>query len=216
MIEINLLTTGDKRRSQGAPAAKRSGPRGATLPVDPAMAGLAAIALLVLIGTAFLWWRTEARKTELQAQIDQAVADSTRYATTIQLMESLRARQDTIQQRIGVIRTVDENRYVWPHLLDEISRAVPAYTWLNAISSTSDATADQPGPEFTIEGNAGSTPALTLLMKNLEGSPFIRGVTLVTSAQTIEGGRAFQKFTVEATYERPDSSVVRTVPVVTE
>lgn len=216
MIEINLLTTGDKRRSQAAPAARRAARGGPAFAADPAMAGLGVAAALVILGTAFAWWRIESRKTEVNAQIEQAVADSTRYATTIQLMESLRARQDTIRQRIEVIRGVDENRYVWPHLLDEISRAVPQHTWLTSVSSTEGAEGDSIAPEFTVEGNAGSTQALTRLMKNLESSPFVRGVTLVTSAQAVEGGRAFQRFTLEASYERPDSSVIRTVPVVTE
>ena len=25
---------------------------------------------------------------------------------------------------------MDGDRYVWPHLLDEVTRALPAYTWL--------------------------------------------------------------------------------------
>jgi Tfp pilus assembly protein PilN len=32
--------------------------------------------------------------------------------------------------QITVIRRVDGDRYIWPHLLDEITKALPAYTWL--------------------------------------------------------------------------------------
>ena len=43
--------------------------------------------------------------------------------------------------QIGVIRTVDGDRYVWPHLLDEVTKALPAYTWLVDMSIAAPAAA---------------------------------------------------------------------------
>ncbi|HEX9935984.1 MAG TPA: PilN domain-containing protein, partial [Longimicrobium sp.] len=71
-----------------------------------------------------------------------------------------------------------------------------------------------PPPGFTLEGNAATTQALTRFMKNLEGSAFIRDVALVTSEQTETQGRTYLKFTLEARWEQPDSTLVETVPVV--
>jgi hypothetical protein len=51
-------------------------------------------------------------------------------------------------------------------------------------------------------------------MKNLEESAFIRDVTLVTSEQADEQGRAVHRFTLEARYETPDSSAIETVPLI--
>jgi Tfp pilus assembly protein PilN len=130
-------------------------------------------------------------------------------------VQALRTRQDTIQQKIGVIREVDQRRYVWPHLLDEIGAAVPAFTWMTQISST-EAPDSVAGPlSFTIQGSAGSTQALTRFMKNLEGSPFVREVTLVTSEQAEESGRSIHRFTLEARYETPDETAIETVPIIT-
>jgi hypothetical protein len=50
-------------------------------------------------------------------------------------------------------------------------------------------------------------------MKNLEASPFIRDVTLVTAEQVETDGRTTQKFTLEARYQIPDSSAIQTVPI---
>jgi Tfp pilus assembly protein PilN len=228
VIEINLLPSGDKRRT---PSARSGGAR--TLPPlprfggDPFNAMLAVVGIVVFLGLAFAYWRTDDRQTLLASELDVEVADSVRFAATIELLDAVRARQDTINQKIEVIRGVDSRRYVWPHLLDEISRATPAFTWLNKVSSTeaaapaaqapADSTAPPPvpeGPAFTLEGNAGSTQALTRFMKSLEQSPFIRDVTLVTSEQVSEEGRTFQKFTLEARYQSPDSAFVQTVPVI--
>ncbi|HEX2202108.1 MAG TPA: PilN domain-containing protein [Longimicrobium sp.] len=247
MIEINLLPSGAARR---APARAR---RSVSLPsvgADPRVAGLGAVALLVLVFFAWDYMRTGAKRTELAAQVERAEADSARLARTIALMESLEGRRDTIEQKIEVIRQVDTRRYVWPHLMDEVSRAVPPYTWLTRIAAVDEpepvaaAPADtarkgrrrgkkddekgdsakaaapvrapEPvGPSFNVEGNAATTQALTRFMKNLEASPMVRDVALVTSEQTQTEGRTFLKFTLEARFEQADSTFVESVPVLT-
>ena len=230
MIEINLAPGAEPRR------ASRSGRKPLQLPNMPEFGGMGAVgigagAILLLLLVVFLFWRLGNTRAALETRVEQEVTDSTRFATTIALINSLQQRQDTIEQKIAVIRSVDQRRYVWPHILDEVSRAVPQYTWLTEIvaqdepqpapappptdSTAAPAAPPLPaGPAFTIQGNAGSTQALTRLMKNMETSPFIRGVTLVTSEQVDVQGRMIHRFTVEARYESPDSSVIQTVPVV--
>lgn len=176
------------------------------------MVGLGTAAILVLALLAFGFWRTGARAAELRQTVAAEEADSVRLASVIELSTMLRARQDTITQKIEIIRGVDSRRYVWPHLLDEISRALPPYVWLTRLGSAGDA--GEGGPVFNLEGNAGSTQALTRFMRELEASPFIRDVTLVTSDQATAEGRTFQRFTLEAGYETPDPIHIETVPLV--
>lgn len=214
MIQINLAP-GAERRPAARRRASLSLPRIPALGGDPrtVVAGAGAILLLLLL--AFGLSRMGQGRAELEAQVAAQVADSTRFATTIELVQALRARQDTIQQKIAVIQEVDRRRYVWPHLLDEISTAVPAFTWLTQITSAEaqdSVSAARLG--FTVQGNAGSTQALTRFMKNLEASPFVRDVTLVTSEQAEEQGRSIHRFTLEARYETPDSTAIQTVPII--
>ena len=244
MIEINLLPSGGPRR----PAARAT--RGVQMPAlagaDPRVAGLAGAALLLVTLGAFLFWKQGTRADELDAQITKERQDSVRLAATITLMKTIESRRDTINQKMAVIRSVDGRRYVWPHLMDEISRAVPPFTWLTKVAAAQQqaaagppkpavappaagdtskkAGADSAGklpplppppppPGITIEGNAATTQALTRFMKNLEASAFIRDVALVTSEQTQAQGRTYLKFTLEAKYEQPDSTLIETVPV---
>ena len=74
--------------------------------------------------------------------------------------------------------------------------------------------AESAGPVFNLEGNAGSTEALTRFMKNLEASPMIREVTLVTSQREEVLGRTVHRFTLEARWEEPDSGFIETVPLI--
>jgi Tfp pilus assembly protein PilN len=242
LIEINLLPSGAARRPSAA-RAPRSG--GASLPRaggDPRIAALGAAAVLILGLTAFGWWRTGGQMAEVGAQLERERADSVRLTRTIELMRTLEQRRDTVERKIAVIRSVDGRRYLWPHLLDEVSRAVPPYTWLTKVAaieeappppapaagpaaatdSAKKAQADSAaaaappvpqGPGFNIEGNAATTQALTRFMKNLEASPMVRDVALVTSEQTETQGRAYLKFTLEARWEQPDSTLVESVPV---
>jgi Tfp pilus assembly protein PilN len=122
-----------------------------------------------------------------------------------------------------VIREVDGRRYLWPHVMDEVSRALPPYTWLTRLVSQEAAAAPglegepvaRPAPGITLEGNAGSTQSLTRFMKNLESSPMLRDVTLVTSEQVEMEGRRLLRFTLEARWEEPDTSFIETVPIIT-
>lgn len=214
MIEINLAPGANRRRGAARKRALPSLPSLPTAGIDSRSAGIGAIALVLLFAIGFTFWRLSARQAELERALQAEVADSARYATTIELVQTLRARQDTIRQQIEVIREVDQRRYVWPHLLDEISAAIPPFTWLTEIQATQPADTLAQPLAFTIEGNAGSTQSLTRLMKNLEASSFIRTVTLITSEQEEIEGRSVHRFTLEATYQEPDSSVIETVPII--
>jgi Tfp pilus assembly protein PilN len=256
LIEINLLPSGGAQRR---PAARRERAGGLPVPgADPRVAALAGAAVLIVALGAFGFWRQGAQRDRLTEQVERERADSVRLARTITLMRSLESRRDTIEQKMAVIRSVDGRRYVWPHLMDEISRAVPPYTWLTKVtaeasaagpggaprpagaapapapapaSTTAPAAGDTtkkaagdtgkvaiapppPPPGFSVEGAAATTQALTRFMKNLEASAFIRDVALVTSEQTVTEGRSYLKFTLEARWEQPDSTLVETVPVV--
>lgn len=243
MIEINLLPSGAGKRP--AAALRRPAGGGPSLPsmgADPRVAGLGAVAVLLLLGGGFWFWTSGQTLTELNERVERQAADSVRLERAIALMRTLDTRRDTIDQKMEVIRQVDTRRYVWPHLLDEVSRATPPYLWLTRVAVVQEAaprrapaqrqprgaqrdTAQQDtaaaaptaaaGPTFSIEGNAASTEALTRFMRNLEGSPMIRDVSLVTSQQADEAGRAVLRFTLEARWEDPDPSFVETVPLLT-
>lgn len=238
MIEINLLPSGAGKRP--AAALRRPGGGGASLAAagaDPRLAGLGAVAVLLLLGAGFWFWTSGQKMEELNQQVERQAADSVRLERAIALMRTLDTRRDTIDQKMDVIRQVDTRRYVWPHLMDEVSRATPPYLWLTRLAvaegaapagpsrpaqrdsaqrdsaAAAAAVAAAAGPGFTIEGNAASTEALTRFMRNLEGSPMIRDVSLVTSQQEEEQGRAVLRFTVEARWEEPDPSFIETVPL---
>ena len=210
MIEINLLPGAQKRK-------KRAVSSGFSFKLPENMPALDRMTMFIvaawIVGPALALWLyfgVQGEIAERQAAVDVAVADSTRYAALIATQTSLRARQDTIAQKLSIIQEIDAGRYIWPHLMDEVSQALPDYTWLQAM----DQIGGGPTPAFQLEGRTGSLPALTRFMDNLEASPFIRDVQLVSSEQAQLGeNRIVNNFVLTGRYETPPLEVIETVPL---
>lgn len=210
MIEINLLPGADRKRASGGGGLSLKLPSAPDF--DRMMAFIIAAWVIGPLVIAWLFLGVRSDKADTQAALDQAVADSARYAAIIETQASLRARQDTIAQKLTMIQEIDAGRYVWPHIMDEVSRALPPFTWLEAIDQVSGGVT----PRFQLEGRTGSLPALTRFMDALEASPFLRNVQLVTSERTQVGNdpnKVVNDFVLTGTYEAPPIDVLETVPL---
>jgi Tfp pilus assembly protein PilN len=161
----------------------------------------------------YLYWSTAGTVSDLEVDIAAARADSARYADEIAQNALLQAREDSILQRATIIQEIDENRYVWPHIMDEVARNLPDYTWLEEIVQVSLGDVLQ----FRINGRAGNNFAVTQFMENLEASLFISNVELLSTAQVAEssGGfnRAVTSFSLEAQFDQPSPELLETVPL---
>ena len=165
----------------------------------PGLAGLVALALLHP--------KARERQRTLEAQLAQAVRDSTELAELIIATDQLNARRDSVATRVAIIQGLDQGRYIWPHILDEVSAAMPEFTWLTRIAQV----AVEPDPDLQIEGRAGNTFALTSFMNRLEASPFLHSVELVTTEQVAErlpgGGEwILNSFVLQVGYRTPRES----------
>lgn len=209
MIEINLLP-GAERRKKRTGGFSFSLPRGGKLPSFDRWLAFIIAAWIIGPGLIALLYLSKTRKrADLQVQIEQAVQDSTRYARLIEAANRLEARRDTIAQKLQVIQQLDQDRYIWAHVMDEVSRALPDYTWLTSISQMQGG--DQ--PTFQIQGKTGNYYALTQFMNDLEASPFIRQVRLYTTQQESVQGKVVNQFVLQATYEQPSPEYIETVPL---
>lgn len=214
MIEINLLPGSSRRaagrlprvrlkRSQRSDRERKS--------IDRWLLFAALAWLAVPLVAASMFFTTSGRRSELDVAIEGARLDSTRYAEMRAANALLLARRDTIAQKLEIIQEIDAGRYVWAHIIDEVSRAIPRFTWLVGVAHLSgDGPSD--APRFAIDGRVGNTFALTRLMQDLEASPFIRNVTLVRTDQLREAERRLYTFALEAQFEHAPPDAIQTVP----
>jgi Tfp pilus assembly protein PilN len=225
MIEINLLPNA-RKKSRATSSAK--------FDFGAAMGGMSerfkdpwlgvaiggAVVGLALIG--FMWWSQGRTMNALAEREQVAVQDSSRYAAVVAQMNAAQAQRDSINQQIAVITALDGFRFVWPHVMDEISRALPTYTWLTSVAQSNQTAAVS--PESATEGGVppinvrviGITvdmQAITILMTQLEASPFIANVQLAGTEVALAEGKQVTEFTIDMSYSKPDRSEIRTVPL---
>ena len=135
MIQVNLIPgSGKKTKKGGGGGAKLN--LGASLGNlkarvrDPFMLGAIGSAVVAILVTGGLYTTQESRAARLDDELQKAVQDSTRYASVLREREKAEAKRDTVLRSLNMIRAIDDDRYIWPHVMEEVSSALPPYTWI--------------------------------------------------------------------------------------
>lgn len=212
MIEVNLLpehqreTAGGKRRARRP---SRPSFRGFSFGEDPWLTGLIVALVLVPALALTLWLVQRAEARELDERLTAATADSARLADLRAVSDSLSERRQLIRERMSLIERLDRDRFVWPRVMDEVSRALPEIAWLTNVRQLS------PLPELTfqLQGIAGNPLAITDFVRNLQASPYIGEVRIMGSQQQEVEGLSVQAFTLVARY-RHTAELERRAPIV--
>jgi Tfp pilus assembly protein PilN len=178
---------------------------------DPWVVGVVALAVIAAGHLGFTYLNQNAAAGRIQEGLREARVDSVRFAEAIAAADSLQARRDTLVRKAEIIREIDSDRFVWAHILDNVSSALPEFTWLSGIQQTAGV---GNAVEFRIDGMTGATVALTRFMRNLEESAFIRDVRLVSQEEIQQGQSLVQNFVLMARYQVPDSSAITTEPII--
>lgn len=220
MIQINLLPGVKRKRSGSAKDALLGQLKELGARVKDPMLIVAVVAWVLAAGWLAYGFISNARKMkDLEPRLEQAKDEHRRYRNLMAEKRRTEAIRDSLLAQIGIIRTVDGDRYTWPHVLDEVTKALPAYTWLvnlNSITPTAavdSADTTQPALQFQIDGRTVDIQAYTRFLRQLEASPWIIDVTPLQASTVVEKERAVTAFSIRATFTRADSAYIRTVPM---
>jgi Tfp pilus assembly protein PilN len=206
MITVNLK-----------PGAKRSKPSGfgdafgglKDLPKkikDPWPIAAIVVCAVVVGYLAWVWIGSAIAMGNLETELAAKRAENRRNRQLLAEKRRAEAARDSVVSQIATIRLVDEDRYVWAHVLDEVSRAVPAYLWLTDVQPTSTAGNDTTSAALPLSvqlsGRTMDLAAFTRFMRQLEDSPWLKDVSVITTGTEIDHGRAVTVFTLKANYTR--------------
>jgi Tfp pilus assembly protein PilN len=231
MITVNLRPGQKRKRRTGNPFAGLlsglSGLRELGAKVkDPILMAAVGAWVLVGAGLGLIYLNNMRQLYTLTPRLEQARSEHRRFKAFITDKRRQEKIRDSLLAQITVIRSVDGDRYVWPHLLDEITKALPAYTWLvdlgftappvsTAPKTKADSIADstaKPALSFQINGRTIDIQAYTRFLRQLEASPWIVDVTPVSAQTIVEKERPVTAFTIRASYNKADSAYIRTAP----
>jgi len=237
MITVNLRPDLKRKRARSPLRGMLESVRGFGLGgkvKDPLLLASVVSWVAVLAWLGYVVIGTTAELNALEPQLEETRAEHKRFKAFLAEKRHQETIRDSLVAQIGVIRTVDGDRYVWPHLLDEVTKALPAYTWLvdmgfaapaapppapaNArANAKQDTTAAEPfvSPPvaFNVNGRTVDIQAYTRFLRQLEASPWITDVTPVMAQTVVEKERPVTAFTIRAMYRQADSAYIRTVPL---
>ena len=245
MIEINLLPGQTPKKGARGGAGVDIGAAAGAIAAnvkDPFLLGAIGSAVLAALIVGGMFWYQRGASTDLNTKLQTALQDSSRFTGVIREKRKAEAERDSVVRQVELIKSFDNKRFVWPHIMDEISRALPPYTWITSVVQTnmggSGATQNQqaqvappkpgdkvvphlptvdsttvPRVRLRIVGNTVDIQALTRFMKLLEASPFLEDVQLDKSSIVLIDGKEVTEFTLTAFYQVPDPSAIKTVPV---
>jgi Tfp pilus assembly protein PilN len=240
MITVNLRPNLKRKRAGSPFQGAMQGVRGLGSKIKDPLLLLAVASWVGVLGwLGFVVLGTSRDLNALEPQLEAARAENKRFKAFLTEKRHQETIRDSLVAQIAVIRHVDGDRYVWSHVLDEVTKALPAYTWLidvgTAVAATnhvappaaapatpaSQKAADSaanapPAPsviQFEVNGRTVDIQAYTRFLRQLEASPWVTDVTPVSAQTVVEKERPITAFTIRATYKQADSAYIRTVPL---
>ena len=158
----------------------------------------------------------------MEPALQQARNDERTYRGLLNEKRRMESLRDSLVIELEAINAIDSDRYIWPHILSEVTRALPDFTWLAAldnISTTLQPLPDGTMPEgpipirFSVEGRTSDIQAYTRFVRLLGSSPWLTNIQPGATPTVMAEEREVIAFQIQGAFQRADSAFVRMVPV---
>jgi len=173
MIKINLLS---ERKQPKAST-------GTTLKVEGAGAGrhLLLVALLVVgvVVAGGWWWSLASDEAEWQRKHEEADKELARLEEIRKKGEEYKRQKELLSRKINLITELKKMQAVPVHILDEVSKNLPDFVWLDSMSAAKN--------QIRINGKATTYNAVSTFYNNLTGSGYFTDVELGRTLEAQEG-----------------------------
>lgn len=187
MIKINLATERKQARAKA--------PGGLKLESGANTQSLVLAAVLIAgFATAGLWgWTTANRLAGVRQQHVEADTELKRLEAVRKRGDEYTARKDLLARKIGIITDLKKKQEVPVYILDQVSKNVPDFLWLDNMSAKENA--------INLTGKATTYNAVSSFYKNLTSSGYFADVTLGKTFEVSEG----VAFSVTARFAPPQT-----------
>ena len=172
MIRINLLTEKKAARARAPQLNLESS-------VNAQAFLMIGGAVLGLLYVGWQWRGLSAEGSRLDTQIKEAQAEEERLRAVNARGEELKTRREELQHKVELITQLKHNQSGPVHMLDQISRNLPDFLWLESMNESSSV--------LSITGKATTYNAVSNFYNNLAQSPFFTDVVLGSTLEITEG-----------------------------
>ncbi len=218
-IEINLLP-GARKKAGGAGLSLPDFSQVVARVKDPLLVGALAAWVVGLSLMGWMWYTQTSALSAMEPRLLDAQNSARRFGQIIAQKERQTSLRDSLVVELDAIREIDGDRFVWPHIMEEITKALPEFTWIVALDGVTvqDQVLDDgsviPAPvQFTIDGRTSNIQSYTRFMTRLEDSPWFRNVGSTGTNTVVENERTVRAFQITGTYQVADSAFIRTLSV---
>ncbi len=218
-IEINLLP-GARKKAGGAGLSLPDFSQVVARVKDPLLVGALAAWVVGLSLMGWMWYTQTSALSAMEPRLLDAQNSARRFGQIIVQKERQTSLRDSLVVELDAIRKIDGDRFVWPHIMEEITKALPEFTWLVSLDAVTaqdqvleDGTVIVAPVEFTIDGRTSNIQSYTRFMTRLEDSPWFRNVGSTGTNTVIENERTVRAFQITGTYQVADSAFIRTLSV---
>jgi type IV pilus assembly protein PilN len=164
MIKINLLATAQPGKVKAAKAPRLEV---GDLGQNVLMAGVVLLAVLFI---GWRWYDLASEASRLRREIAAAEEEKRRLQEIIKKGEDFKAKKELLQRKITLITQLKRNQSGPVHLLDEVSKQLPDFLWLDTMTES--------GFNIQIQGKATTYNAVSNFYNNLTGSRYFQNVTM--------------------------------------
>jgi len=95
-------------------------------------------------------WVLQSRKiTDYETKIQALKEESARLAPQLAKIRKLTAEREEVDKRLGIIATLDKNRYLHVRLMNDLAVQVPDNCWIEEVDETGGTSVDIKGVTFS-------------------------------------------------------------------
>jgi type IV pilus assembly protein PilN len=134
---------------------------------------------LALLYVGWQWRALDSEGKHLSAEIVEAEKEAKRLEAVNKKGEELKKKRSELQHKVELITELKNNQSGPVHMLDQLSRSLPDFVWLEALN--------EGGNNLNLKGRATTYNAVSNFYNNLTSSPFFTEVDLGTTSEATEG-----------------------------
>jgi len=134
---------------------------------------------IALLYAGWQWRALDSEGKRLSAEIVEAEKEAKRLEAVNKKGEELKKKRSELQHKVELITELKNNQSGPVHMLDQLSRSLPDFVWLEALNEGEN--------NLNITGRATTYNAVSNFYNNLTSSPFFTEVDLGTTSEATEG-----------------------------